>query len=130
MIITGNVQIDFEHIGLPFDATLSYDECEDSKWRALAEAVVSTPLIAQLNHPGSQSPRFTMSKSPLTPTISASEKTYLFPQNALFADSVEATETDIDIIVKRFIVAAKYLQGMGVDGVQVHAWVSSFSSEQ
>lgn len=121
MIITGNVQVDSHHIGLPFDARLSYDEGEADNWRALAGAVKNTPLIAQLNHPGAQSPRWTLSKSPLLSNVSASARQHTFPHSTLFADSRAMSAGDIYIVVKQFVVAAKYLQEMGFDGIQVHA---------
>ncbi|TIB02591.1 hypothetical protein E3P94_00939 [Wallemia ichthyophaga] len=134
MIITGNIQVDSRHIGLPFDATLQshvsekHGKYEENKWRRLAQAVPHTPLIGQLNHPGAQSTRWTFSKAPWTRNVSASgsgsgresirqSKTI----SPLFPPCRALSEIEVHAIVSQFINAALFLQRSGFDGVQIHA---------
>ncbi|TIB94052.1 FMN-linked oxidoreductase [Wallemia mellicola] len=120
MIITGNIQVDAQYIGLPFDACMSYDDNDVNQWKSLIEGVRDTPLIVQLNHPGAQSPRWTLSKSPLQRNLAPSNVNHVFPSNMMFPDSEEMSEDDIQTVIKQFVIAAKYLHEMGINGVQIH----------
>ena len=122
MIITGNIMVDPNHLEAPgdsiisLDAPFSGDRFEAFKRLGAAGKANGSLMVAQVSHPGRQSP------SQIQPDpVSASEKQLEGKTFGLtFAKPHAASQEEIDHIVESFIHAAEYLHKAGFDGIQLH----------
>ena len=112
--VTGNLMVDrrFLERSRNIVADRHLDVARLAKVR---EAAASTPVIAQLNHPGRQTNRF-VSGSPVAPSASGA-----VPMMGLFARPRALEAAEIEEIVAGFGRAAALCERAGLDGVQVHA---------
>lgn len=139
IIITGNVQVAPDHLGLGGDIVLpelntAYDL---EPWKRLAAAVHACPSggqraisLMQLCHTGRQSPRILGGRLPWIPPLAPSAKRVgenvnesLFSQFvywALFQRPNPMTEQDIDKAINQFLLGVEIAFKAGFDGVQLH----------
>ncbi|RDW90485.1 NADH:flavin oxidoreductase/NADH oxidase family protein [Aspergillus mulundensis] len=136
-VLTGNVQVDVNHLGNPFDVALSgeYTDAETNKdlfekYRKYAEVSQAhgTPTIAQLCHPGRQSPRPAGRRGVFASTIAPSplplDMGDGFVQRWLgwfaFPPPREMTQADIDTVTRQFVDAARLMADAGFSGIELH----------
>lgn len=114
LLVTGNLMVDRRYLersrNIVADAHLDVE-----RLRRVREAAASSPLIAQLNHPGRQTNRF-LAGRPVAPSASDA-----VPMFGLFARPRALTATEIEAIVEGFGTAAGRCRDAGLDGVQIHA---------
>ncbi|KAK5527345.1 hypothetical protein LTR25_011254, partial [Vermiconidia calcicola] len=74
-------------------------------------------MIPQISYAGRQALASVARKTVIAPSVVpyATEE-----QNAIFAKTREATQTDIDFLINGFVHAAEYLEAAGFDGVELH----------
>ncbi|KAI1042928.1 hypothetical protein LB505_013100 [Fusarium chuoi] len=132
-LITGNISVDDIYIGTVGDVALSETNVAVTleKWSAWAQVAQghNCHMIAQLSHPGRQSPLGAGKKSFFAKNIAPSAIP-LNLSNNLIARSVSAlafgtpramTENDIDRVISAFVSAANMAFRAGFQGVEVHA---------
>lgn len=138
MVITGNVEVDERHLGLPFDVVIPPADAPQRRaryaprFRELAAAIHSgappkrRPLaIVQLNHPGRQSMRGA-GRAPWTPAVAPSAvpvstgKVHAVDA-AMFGTPRALTEAEIRDVVARFASCARFCADAGFDGIELHA---------
>ncbi|KAL4746754.1 hypothetical protein BDW72DRAFT_29343 [Aspergillus terricola var. indicus] len=136
-VLTGNVQVDVNHLGSPFDPALSgeYTDAETNKdlfekYRKYAEVSQAhgTPTIVQLCHPGRQSPRGAGRKGLFGSTIAPSaiplDMGAGFVQRWLswlvFPPPREMTQGDIETVTRQFVDAARLMADAGFSGIELH----------
>lgn len=131
--ITGNVQVDVDHLGNSKDPAVQIDyETKSSKlWKAYAAASQKhgTPTIVQLAHPGRQSLRGAGRRGLFAPTIAPSAIPLTIGNN--FLDSVitslafprprEMTQKDINTVIRLFVDSARFIAESGFSGIELHA---------
>lgn len=114
LLVTGNLMVDRRYLersrNIVADAHLDV-----AGLRRLREAASSSPVIAQLNHPGRQTNRF-LASTPVAPSASDA-----VPMMGMFARPRALTGEEIETIVAGFGTAAALCHRAGLDGVQVHA---------
>lgn len=114
LLVTGNLMVDRRYLersrNIVADAHLDI-----AGLRKLREAAGSSPVIAQLNHPGRQTNRF-LAATPVAPSAGAA-----VPMMGMFARPRALHAAEIKAIVAAFGTAAALCQQAGLDGVQVHA---------
>ncbi|MFL6160087.1 MAG: NADH:flavin oxidoreductase, partial [Marmoricola sp.] len=114
LLVTGNLMVDRRF--LERSRNIVADRHLDvAGLRRLREAASSSPVIAQLNHPGRQTNRFLASR-PVAPSAGDA-----VPMMGLFARPRALESDEIDGIVAGFGTAASLCEQAGLDGVQVHA---------
>ncbi|RAK81637.1 NADH:flavin oxidoreductase/NADH oxidase family protein [Aspergillus fijiensis CBS 313.89] len=140
-ILTGNVQVDINHMGQPFDLALQgeYTDKADpamqpllASWASYAAAIQQhhgTPAIVQLCHPGRQSARFAGRRGMFAPTLAPSPIPLQMGGDGflarwisrfLFPAPREMDQTDIDRVVRQFVDAARVMADSGFSGVELH----------
>ncbi|BCS26389.1 NADH:flavin oxidoreductase/NADH oxidase family protein [Aspergillus puulaauensis] len=136
-VLTGNVQVDVNHLGTPFDPALSgeYTDAETNKdlvamWKKYADAAQEqgTPTVVQVCHPGRQSMRFAGRKGMFASTIAPSpiplDMGDSFTQRWLgwfmFPPPREMTQADIDLVTRQFVDTARLMADAGFSGIQLH----------
>ncbi|KAG2411741.1 hypothetical protein HFD88_009297 [Aspergillus terreus] len=136
-VLTGNVQVDINHLGTPFDPALPgpYTDKESnpdlvSLWSQYAAATQQhgPPAIVQICHPGRQSVRVAGRRGLLAPTIAPSAIPLAMGDGWLgrvlggivFPAPREMTQADIDAVTARFVDAARLMADAGFSGVQLH----------
>ncbi|KAJ5208403.1 hypothetical protein N7449_002782 [Penicillium cf. viridicatum] len=136
MIMTGNVQIDINHLGSHADAAVqtSYDGPKDKNlklWKAYADACqkYGTPAIVQISHPGRQSLRGAGRRGLFSSTIAPSAIPLAMGDS--FMDSVittlafpkprEMMQKDIDTVIRLFVDSVRLMADSGFSGVELHA---------
>jgi len=119
MLLTGNIQIDKDHLERPGNVVI--DKPADDHMMAQLKAWSKKATRAgnhcwvQLSHAGRQTP------ANVNPTPKAASPVKLgFPGNQ-FGQPVALTETEIEELIRRFAQAAKICQQGGFTGVQLHA---------
>jgi 2,4-dienoyl-CoA reductase-like NADH-dependent reductase (Old Yellow Enzyme family) len=124
VILTGNVMIDPGHLEgahntiIPIDALFEGERFEGYKAMAAAAKSHGSLLVAQVGHPGRQTPE-SLQKHP----ISASDiqlVTAALAPGFTYGKPRSATQDDIDSIIKAFTHAAVYPEKAGVDGIELH----------
>jgi 2,4-dienoyl-CoA reductase-like NADH-dependent reductase (Old Yellow Enzyme family) len=119
VLITGNVQIDRDHLERPGNVVI--DQVPDAEMRA---ALASWARVAksggaklwmQISHGGRQTPA-TVNKTPDAPSAVPLD---LPGKN--FGKPVAMTEAAIREVISRFAIAASAAQAAGFDGVQIHS---------
>ncbi|KAL2808815.1 hypothetical protein BJX63DRAFT_17169 [Aspergillus granulosus] len=136
-ILTGNVQVDVNHLGTPFDPALAgeYTDPNTNKelvetWRKYANASQEhgPPAIVQLCHPGRQSLRIAGRRGPFASPIAPSpiplEMGDSFLQRWMgwfaFPPPREMTQADIDLVTRQFVDSARLMADAGFSGVELH----------
>lgn len=121
-ILTGNVMIDYDHINnagdviIPQDAGFEGERFEAFKSVAEAAKRHGSLLVAQVSHPGRQTPSY-LQKSP----ISAGDVHLQgSPMGMTFEKPHAASLEEINRIVEQFAYAAEFLYKAGYDGIQLH----------
>eukprot|EP01134_Creolimax_fragrantissima_P007154 CFRG7154T1 len=117
LLITGNVQIDNDHLERLGNVIIEKKPDEDmherlSSW-AKATTINETHLWAQISHGGRQT----------NPLVNSSPKAPSAVKVKIpgFGQPVAMTVADIKQVVQRFGIAAKALKDAGFSGVQLHA---------
>lgn len=119
MLLTGNVQIDAEHLERPGNVVI--DREPDAAMRAAlaswAKAATrgGNQVWAQISHAGRQTQKV------VNPHPKAPSAVKLGLPGGQFGEPVALTADEIDEIVKRFAIAATALKEAGFNGVQIHA---------
>ncbi len=119
MLLTGNVQIDADHLERPGNVVI--DRAPDAAMRAAliawakAGTANGTQLWMQISHAGRQTPAI-VNKTPKAPSA---VKVGLPGGN--FGTPVALTEAEIEALIARFVAAALVAQDTGFSGVQFHA---------
>lgn len=119
MLLTGNVQIDADHLERPGNVVI---DCEPdaamqaalASWAAAATRG-GNHVWAQISHAGRQTQKV------VNPNPKAPSAVKLGLPGGQFGEPVALTVAEIEEIVRRFAVAAVALQEAGFTGVQIHA---------
>lgn len=117
--ITGNVQIDRNHLERPGNVIIDHDLSADERarfvaWSSSAKSAGSKVWM-QISHGGRQTQRI------VNPHPKAPSAVRLRMPRQFFGKPVALTEPEIMELIDRFAAAAKTAQETGFDGVQVHA---------
>ncbi|CEL03628.1 Putative Catalytic activity: NADH acceptor <=_ NAD() reduced acceptor [Aspergillus calidoustus] len=134
-LLTGNIQVDVQHLGGYGDlATRSYQADEPQfldPWKQYANACQShgTPAIAQICHPGRQSPRGAGERGLFAQTIAPSAiplnmgtgVAASIVRNIVFGSPRAMSKSDIDHVVAQFVNCARVLAQCGFSGIEIHA---------
>ncbi|KAK0642773.1 NADH-dependent flavin oxidoreductase nadA [Lasiodiplodia hormozganensis] len=141
MVLTGNVQVDADYLGHPFDiAAHDSDAAIAPKvlttWKRWAQTYNTAatsqpppPLIMQLNHPGRQSPVGAGARSLCAQNLAPSAIPLDMGDGWLAKSVVSMVfgtpkamgEEEISGVVARFAMAARLAAEAGFAGVEVHA---------
>ncbi|KJK66066.1 OYElike2FMN [Aspergillus parasiticus SU-1] len=133
-LLTGNIQVDPRNLGNYYDlATRESAPREDqlNAWKQYAAACQEqgTPAIAQICHPGRQSPRGAgergifgtpIAPSPVPLKIGEGCAATIL-RNIAFGVPKEMTVSDIKQVVQQFVNSARFLAECGFAGVELHA---------
>ncbi|KAE8149475.1 putative FMN binding oxidoreductase [Aspergillus avenaceus] len=136
-LLTGNVQVDVNHIGSPFDPALhgeykGKESCETlvENWSNYARACQQhgTPAIVQISHPGRQSFRGTGKRGFFASTIAPSAIPVQMGTSFIewlmgciaFPAPREMTQADIDTVTRQFIDTARLMADSGFSGIELH----------
>lgn len=116
LIITGNVMIDRRALGEPGNVVIE-DERDLPTLQKWAKSATDhgAAIWAQLNHPGKQSTKG-LNESNLAPSAVAFRE----DMAAFFETPREATEAEIEDIIKRFGRSAAVCKKAGFSGVEIH----------
>ena len=119
LLITGNVQVDIDHLERPGNVVIARAPDEETKKRlkAFAEAGTrnNTHLWMQISHAGRQT------QALINPHPKAPSAVPLGLPGKQFGMPVPLAEAEIEDLINRFVIAAKAAQETGFTGVQVHA---------
>ncbi|KXG54656.1 Aldolase-type TIM barrel [Penicillium griseofulvum] len=136
-ILTGNVQVDVNHMGSPFDPAL-HNEYTDSKtnsalveqWKKYADACQKhgTPAIAQICHPGRQSFRVAGHRGMFAQTLAPSAVPMKVGDSYLesligclvWSKPKEMTTQDIERVIRQFVDTARLMADAGFSGIELH----------
>ena len=119
MLLTGNVQIDRDHLERPGNVVI--DRVPGAEMRAALErwakagTANSTQLWMQISHAGRQTPA-QVNKTPKAPSA-----VKLGLPGGQFGQPVALTEAEILDLISRFAIAAAAAKNAGFSGVQIHA---------
>lgn len=135
-VLTGNVQVDINHLGTPFDPALStYTNKENNpsliaEWSKYATACQQhgTPAIVQIVHPGRQSPRvagkrgiFASSIAPSALPLRIGDGWFeCFVSSLVFPGPREMSGAEVRGVVGQFVDAARVMADSGFSGVELH----------
>lgn len=115
LLVTGNLMVDRRYLersrNIVADSHLDID-----RLRRIRTAAGSSPLVAQLNHPGRQTNRFVAAR-PAAPSADAGA----VPMLGLFGRPRELGASEVEGIVAGFGASARRCEQAGFEGVQVHA---------
>lgn len=116
LIITGNIMIDRRALGEPGNVVIE-DESDLAILKQWAQAATSqgVSIWAQLNHPGKQS-----TKGLNAYNIAPSAVPFREDMAAFFETPREATEEEIQDVIKRFGRSAAICKKAGFSGVEIH----------
>ncbi|KAJ5942903.1 hypothetical protein N7516_003071 [Penicillium verrucosum] len=136
-ILTGNVQVDVNHMGSPFDPAL-HNEYKDSEtnnalvaqWKKYADTCQKhgTPAIAQICHPGRQSFRVSGHRGIFAPTLAPSAVPIKVGNSYLesligclvWSGPKEMTTQDVERVIRQFVDTARLMADAGFSGVELH----------
>ncbi len=119
MLLTGNVQIDADHLERPGNVVI--DREPDAAMRAALASWATTAtrggnhVWAQISHAGRQTQKV------VNPHPKAPSAVKLGLPGGQFGEPVALTVAEIEEIVRRFAMAAAALKEAGFNGVQIHA---------
>ncbi|GIJ98862.1 hypothetical protein Aspvir_000983 [Aspergillus viridinutans] len=136
-VLTGNVQVDVNHLGTPFDPAppSEYIGKESNPalvqtWAKYAEASQQhgVPSIVQICHPGRQSLRNAGKRGIFASTIAPSAIPMQTGEGLLdriisrlaFPAPREMTQQDIDTVTKQFVDTARLVADAGFSGIELH----------
>ncbi|PYH45832.1 FMN binding oxidoreductase [Aspergillus saccharolyticus JOP 1030-1] len=137
-ILTGNVQVDVNHLGQPYDPALhgeytgkAGNEPLLARWTSYATAVQQqhgSPGIVQICHPGRQSVRFAGRRGVFASTLAPSAIPLQIGEGflarglawLLFPAPREMDQADIDRVVRQFADTARLMADSGFSGVELH----------
>lgn len=116
LILTGNVMIDRRALGEPGNVVIE-DEADLPVLQQWARAATDqgAAIWVQLNHPGKQSPKGLNER-----TIAPSAVPFREDMSAFFDTPQEATNVEIEDIIKRFGRSAAICKKAGFSGVEIH----------
>lgn len=116
LLLTGNVMIDRRALGEPGNVVIE-DESDLPVLRQWAQAAVDqgAAIWVQLNHPGKQA-----TKGLNAGTIGPSAVPFREDMQSMFETPREATEAEIEDIIRRFGRSAAICKKAGFSGVQIH----------
>ncbi|KAJ6143126.1 hypothetical protein N7471_002579 [Penicillium samsonianum] len=134
-LLTGNVQVDVRHLGGYGDlATCEYQEDEHQSlhaWKQYADACQQhgAPAIAQICHPGRQSPRGAGERGFFGKAIAPSEipldigngLVAAIVRNIVFGVPKAMSHSDIARVIAQFVNCARILARCGFAGIEIHA---------
>ncbi|KAJ6180221.1 hypothetical protein N7519_010682 [Penicillium mononematosum] len=136
-ILTGNVQVDVNHMGSPFDPAL-HNEYKDSEtnsalvaqWKKYADACQKhgTPAIAQICHPGRQSFRVAGRRGMFAQTLAPSAVPIKVGDSYLerligylaWTEPKEMTTQDVEMVIRQFVDTARLMADAGFSGIELH----------
>ncbi|MBE2264285.1 MAG: NADH:flavin oxidoreductase/NADH oxidase family protein [Burkholderiaceae bacterium] len=115
LLLTGNIMIDRRYLERAGNV-VAEDAAIVAPMRQWADATHAggSTLWAQISHPGRQCPRL-VNRTPMAPSAVQLEIA------GNFGRPREATEADIQDVIRRFAATAGWMKAAGLDGVQVHA---------
>lgn len=119
MLLTGNVQIDRDHLERPGNVVI--DKAPDAAMRAAltrwakAGTQAGNHLWMQISHAGRQT------QALINPRPKAPSAVKLGLPGGQFGEPVALTETEIEDLIGRFAVVATAARETGFTGVQIHA---------
>jgi 2,4-dienoyl-CoA reductase-like NADH-dependent reductase (Old Yellow Enzyme family) len=133
-ILTGNVQVDVDHLGSPFDPALhgeyKGDETLVAQWKKYADSCQKhgTPGIVQICHPGRQSFRPAGRRGFFGQTIAPSVVPINIGDSLLerliacvaWSQPREMTRGDIEKAIRCFVDTARLMSDAGFSGVELH----------
>ncbi|OOF92392.1 hypothetical protein ASPCADRAFT_8673 [Aspergillus carbonarius ITEM 5010] len=136
-LLTGNVQVDVDHLGTPRDVALHAEytgkegnEALVDNWSQYAKSCQQhgTPTIVQICHPGRQSLRFAGRRGLLAPPIAPSAIPLQMGDSLVqrllswlvFPPPREMTQGDIDRVTRQFVDAARLMADSGFSGIELH----------
>ncbi|KAJ5143190.1 Aldolase-type TIM barrel [Penicillium bovifimosum] len=137
-ILTGNIQVDVNHMGSPYDPAL-HSEYKDretnsalvAEWKKYADACQKhgTPAIAQVCHPGRQSFRVAGRRGLFAPTLAPSAvpmdvgDSYLERLIGCLAWTApkEMTTQEVERVIQQFVDTARLMADAGFSGIELHA---------
>ncbi|KAJ5964723.1 uncharacterized protein N7479_004599 [Penicillium vulpinum] len=136
-ILTGNVQVDVNHLGSPYDPAL-HNEYKDSKtnsalvaqWKKYADTCQKhgTPTIAQICHPGRQSFRvaghrgiFAQTLAPSAVRVKVGDSYFQRLVGCLvWSEPKEMTTQDVERVIGQFVDTARLMADAGFSGIELH----------
>ncbi|MDA7788014.1 NADH:flavin oxidoreductase/NADH oxidase family protein [Sphingomonadaceae bacterium] len=120
LLITGNVQIDADHLERAGNVVIDRKPHAEMHGRLAAFASAAkeggSKVIAQISHGGRQTPG-AINMAPKAPSAVPMESIPLMP----FGQPQAMTAADIADVEERFVTASKGAMDAGFDGVQIHA---------
>ncbi|KAF5683474.1 NADH oxidase [Fusarium circinatum] len=131
-LITGNIMVSDQYLGSNQDVAVTGTALNLlkswSEWTASAKDQ-NCHMIAQLNHPGRQSPIGAGKRSIFSKTIAPSAIPINLGDNAVaklirmlvFGTPRAMTRHDIDVVIAQFTQAAQLAYQAGFQGVEIHA---------
>lgn len=140
-ILSGNVQVDINHLGTPYDAAMpgEYKGLDDpnptsqrlvATWKKYADTCQKhgTPAIVQVNHPGRQSMRGAGRRGLFAPAIAPSAIPLKIGTRwidsvlsaLVFGTPREMTQADIERVVGQFADTARLMADCGFSGIELH----------
>ncbi|KAJ5791306.1 uncharacterized protein N7518_008317 [Penicillium psychrosexuale] len=137
MILTGNVQVDVNHMGSPFDPAL-HSEYKDSEtnsslvaqWKKYADTCQKhgTPAIVQICHPGRQSFRLAGHRGIFAQTLAPSAVPMKVGESyfekligcLVWTQPKEMTTQDIERVIRQFVDTARLMADAGFSGIELH----------
>jgi 2,4-dienoyl-CoA reductase-like NADH-dependent reductase (Old Yellow Enzyme family) len=119
LLITGNVQIDRQHLERPGNVIIDHDltDSERERFTAWSEAAKSSGshVWMQISHAGRQTQRI------VNPHPKAPSPVRLRLSRGFFGLPVALTDSEIIELIDRYALAAKVAKETGFNGVQIHA---------
>ncbi|KAL2782721.1 hypothetical protein BJX66DRAFT_345578 [Aspergillus keveii] len=134
-LLTGNIQVDVQHLGGYGDLATRSNQADEPQlldpWKQYAEACQEhgTPAIAQICHPGRQSPRGAGERGIFGQTIAPNAiplnmgdgVAASIVRNIVFGCPRAMSKSDISHIVGQFVNCARVLAQCGFSGIEIHA---------
>ncbi|KAJ5657930.1 uncharacterized protein N7484_001579 [Penicillium longicatenatum] len=133
-ILTGNVQVDVNHLGSPFDPALHAEykgeESLVALWKHYADACQKhgTPAIVQVCHPGRQSFRVAGHRGIWANTIAPSAVPINLGSGLLerfitalaWTSPREMTGSEVERVISQFVDTARLMADAGFSGIELH----------
>lgn len=130
----GNVQVDVNHLGSPFDPALHTEYTGDAalvaQWKKYADICQKhgTPALVQICHPGRQSFRVAGYRGLFAPTIAPSAVPMNIGNGLLerviacltWSAPKEMTRADIESVIRQFVDTARLMADAGFSGIELH----------
>ncbi|UZJ53601.1 hypothetical protein CBS101457_002921 [Exobasidium rhododendri] len=132
LILTGQVQVDINHLSTPTDVAIASDTLTDASklnaWKSWASTAQAhgTPSIVQLAHPGKKGHRAYRAKgmpsqapSAINVNVGPGRANDMMRKMA-FGDASSMSEEEIDVFVEKWIYACRVVKEAGWAGVGIH----------